>query len=49
MRVGGTGVGPGEDIEIQWVDDAVAIAKTEAQRTGGTPCHERIYSMKCSP
>jgi hypothetical protein len=34
MRVGGTGVGPGEDIEIQWVDDAVAIAKTEAQRDG---------------
>jgi hypothetical protein len=34
MRVSGTGVGPGEDIEIQWVDDAVAIAKAEGQRTG---------------
>ena len=34
MRVGGTGVGPGEDVEIQWVDDAVAIAKAEGQRAG---------------
>lgn len=34
MRVSGTGIGPGEDIEIQWVDDAVAIAKTEGQRAG---------------
>jgi hypothetical protein len=32
MRVGG--VGPGQDAEIEWVDDAVAIARTEAQRTG---------------
>ena len=34
MRVSGTGIGPGEDIEIQWVDDAVAIARTEGQRAG---------------
>ena len=34
MRVSGTGIGPGEDIEIQWVDDAVAIAKAEGQRAG---------------
>ena len=34
MRVGGTGVGPGEDVEIQWVDDAVAMAKAEGQRAG---------------
>jgi hypothetical protein len=32
MRVGG--VGPGEDAEVQWADDAVAIAKAEAGRTG---------------
>jgi hypothetical protein len=32
MRVGG--VGPGEDAEIQWADDAVAIAKAEAERSG---------------
>jgi hypothetical protein len=34
MRVSGTGVGSGEDVEIQWVDDAVAIAKAEGQRAG---------------
>jgi hypothetical protein len=28
------GVGPGEDAEIQWVDDAVAIAKSEGERVG---------------
>jgi hypothetical protein len=28
------GVGPGEDIEIQWVDDAVAVAKAEANASG---------------
>jgi hypothetical protein len=28
------GVGPGHDIEIQWVDDAVRIAKSVAQETG---------------
>ena len=28
------GVGPGQDAEIQWVDDAVAIAKDEADRSG---------------
>ena len=32
MRVGG--VGPGEDAEVQWVDDAVAIAKSEGERVG---------------
>lgn len=32
VRTGG--VGPGEDVEIQWVDDAVAIAKAEGQRVG---------------
>jgi len=25
---------PGEDAEIQWVDDAVAVAKAEAERSG---------------
>jgi hypothetical protein len=34
MRVGGSGVGPGEDVEIQWADDAVAIAKSEGERVG---------------
>jgi hypothetical protein len=29
-----TGIGPGEDIEIQWVDDAVAVAKAEGERAG---------------
>jgi len=28
------GIGPGEDIEIQWVDDAVAVAKGEGERVG---------------
>ena len=28
------GVGPGEDIEIQWVDDTVAVAKAEAEKSG---------------
>jgi hypothetical protein len=28
------GVGPGHDIEIQWVDDAVRIATSVAQETG---------------
>jgi hypothetical protein len=28
------GVGPGEDAEIQWVDDAVAVAKSEGNRVG---------------
>jgi hypothetical protein len=28
------GVGPGQDVEIQWVDDAVAVAKAEAERSG---------------
>jgi hypothetical protein len=28
------GVGPGEDAEIQWVDDTVAVAKIEAERSG---------------
>jgi hypothetical protein len=28
------GVGPGEDAEIQWVDDAVAVAKVEGERVG---------------
>jgi|SRR5665213_738533 len=28
------GVGPGQDAEIQWVDDAVSIAKDEADRSG---------------
>jgi len=32
-RVGG-GIGPGEDVEIQWVDDTVAVAKAEAARSG---------------
>jgi hypothetical protein len=32
MREGG--IGPGHDIEIQWVDDAVAVAKTEGERAG---------------
>jgi|ERR1035441_367815 hypothetical protein len=30
----GDGIGPGQDAEIQWVDDAVAVAKAEAERTG---------------
>jgi hypothetical protein len=34
MRVGRTGVGPGEDVEIQWAGDAVAIAKSEGERVG---------------
>jgi hypothetical protein len=29
-----TGVGPGEDIEIQLVDDAIAVAKAEGERAG---------------
>ena len=28
------GIGPGEDAEIQWVDDAVAVAKAEAASSG---------------
>lgn len=28
------GVGPGQDVEIQWVDDAFAVAKAEAERAG---------------
>ena len=28
------GVGPGEDVEIQWVDDAIAVAKAEGERSG---------------
>jgi hypothetical protein len=28
------GVGPGEDVELQWVDDAVAVAKAEGERAG---------------
>jgi hypothetical protein len=28
------GVGPGEDVEIQWVDDTVAVAKAEGERSG---------------
>ena len=28
------GVGPGEDVEIQWVDVAVAAARDEARRSG---------------
>jgi hypothetical protein len=28
------GVGPGQDVEVQWVDDAVAVAKAEAERSG---------------
>jgi hypothetical protein len=27
-------VGPGQDAEIQWVDDAVTVAKDEADRSG---------------
>jgi hypothetical protein len=30
----GDGVGPGQDVEIQWVDDAVRIGKDEADRSG---------------
>jgi hypothetical protein len=28
------GVGPGQDVEIQWVDDAVAVAEAEGERSG---------------
>jgi hypothetical protein len=28
------GVGPGEDVELQWVDDAIAVAKAEGERAG---------------
>ncbi|MGA2835316.1 MAG: hypothetical protein ABSF84_01840 [Acidimicrobiales bacterium] len=28
------GVGPGEDVEIQWVDAAVTVARDEARRSG---------------
>jgi hypothetical protein len=28
------GVGPGQDVELQWVDDALAVAKAEAERSG---------------
>jgi hypothetical protein len=28
------GVGPGQDVEIQWVDDAVTVAKAEGGRSG---------------
>jgi hypothetical protein len=28
------GVGPGQDVEIQWVDDALAVAKADAERSG---------------
>jgi hypothetical protein len=34
MRVGRTGVEPGEDVEIQWADDDVTIAKSEGERVG---------------
>jgi hypothetical protein len=30
----GAEFGAGEDVEIQWVDDAVAIAKSEGERAG---------------
>jgi hypothetical protein len=30
------GVGPGQDVEIQWVDDALAVAKAEGERSGWT-------------
>ena len=28
------GIGPGQDVEIQWVDDAVALAKEQATSDG---------------
>ena len=27
-------VGPGEDVEIQWVDDTIAVAKADAEQSG---------------
>jgi hypothetical protein len=40
-------VGPGQDAEIQWVDDAVAIAKAEADRSGwdAVPWEELLTEM----
>jgi hypothetical protein len=41
------GVGPGQDAEIQWVDDAVAVAKAEADRSGweAVPWEELLDQM----
>ena len=41
------GVGPGEDAEIQWVDDTVVVAKAEAERTGwdSVPWEELLKEM----
>jgi hypothetical protein len=41
------GVGPGQDVEIQWVDDAVAVAKAEGERSGWAtvPWEELLKEM----
>jgi hypothetical protein len=41
------GVGPGQDVEIQWVDDALAVAKAEADRSGwaSVPWEELLNEM----
>jgi hypothetical protein len=41
------GVGPGQDAEIQWVDDAVTVAKAEAERSGweSVPWEELLNEM----
>jgi hypothetical protein len=43
----GHGVGPGEDIEIQWVDDSVAIAKAVSETSGwdSVPWQELLTSL----
>ncbi len=41
------GVGPGQDVEIQWVDDTVAVAAAEAERSGwaAVPWEELLQQM----
>jgi hypothetical protein len=43
----GDGVGPGQDAEIQWADDAVTIARDEADRSGwdSVPWEELLNKM----
>jgi len=47
----GDGVGPGQDAEIQWVDDAVAVAKAEAERTEwkSVPWEDLLKEMLAVP
>ena len=47
----GDGIGPGQDAEIQWVDDAIAVATAEADRVGwpAVPWEELLKTMLAVP